>query len=71
MIRCPKCNAKIDALIHTRSGTAQQKCWLRGELIDYDSYVFEGDGRVLEYYCPECYECLFTSEPDAIEFLKQ
>ena len=72
MPKCPKCGKEIDHLVDfspvwqeyemtiSKNGDAQY------DLID-DSIPMGTDD---EYVCPECSEVLFTSEEDAINFLK-
>ena len=72
MPRCPKCEKEIDHLVDF-SPVWQEYEMTVGEngdahydLVD-DSIPMDTDD---EYVCPECSEVLFTSEEDAINFLK-
>ena len=70
MPRCPQCGKEIDHLIN----------WCR----NYEEFVFsltdDGEpdyewvdtspGDENEYYCPHCASLLFTSEEDAVKFLR-
>lgn len=69
---CPKCKSKINHLRNMVSGTSCYKMYVyEGEKYpDYDREDFYEDNNVNEWWCPECDSVLFTSEEEAIKFLK-
>ena len=66
MIRiCPKCNKEITSLRNIVTGSMEYYLSLNAQGdIQYET------GETDEYRCPECDEVLFTSETEAIAFLK-
>ena len=72
MVICPKCNKEIDYLNSYQSGEEHSKLYIEdGEAdYDFDGKGFQPDSKVNEYECPECLEVLFTSEEEAVKFLK-
>ena len=71
--KCPKCNKEIDELRNIASGSMAYDYYIMpdGELhIEQESNGFVDDGNVNEWWCPECEEVLFTSEEEAVKFLK-
>lgn len=71
-VKCPKCKEEINSLINV------QNVWVSyyAELDKNGDIQYEGkdrwDGNTDEngYDCPNCDETLFTSEEEAINFLK-
>jgi len=69
--KCPKCNSEIDGLRNIVSGSQEYDMCVTGSgEIHYEGNDFVDDSNVNEYWCPECDECLFTSEEEAVKFLK-
>lgn len=73
MPKCTKCNREINSLDSTRTGTLYYNVSLdkQGDLqyIQVD-FGYNDAVDINEYLCPECNEVLFTSELEAIAFLK-
>lgn len=68
---CPKCKSNIDVLSNIVSGSQRYDMFLESSgRVHYEEVDFVGDNNVNEWWCPECKECLFTSEDKAEEFLK-
>jgi hypothetical protein len=70
MPRCPECGEEITYLINVCEEIVESIFELDslGEA-DYD-HVDSWLGEMNEYRCPICYEVLFNSEEEAVEFLK-
>lgn len=71
MPKCTKCNREITSLENRVTGLLVFHVNLdkQGD-IQYASEDFEPDSNIAEYLCPECNEVLFTSDSEAITFLK-
>ncbi len=75
MVKCLKCERKIDRLGVVSSGIQYSDLSgyvVEGKLqsIDYENDTFESDGLVTSFRCPECGKELFKHEDDAISFLE-
>lgn len=68
-VRCPKCGKAIKTLENVQSGTAT---WTMNNKGGYnqDTMLFDSDGSINDWICPECNEALFTNEEEAINFLQ-
>lgn len=72
MIRiCPKCNREVTSLVNVTAGVFTNNIYLdkQGDL-QYEQGEFEPNTDIDKYLCSECSEVLFTSESEAIAFLK-
>lgn len=72
MAICPRCNKIITHLEEVRSGVEKSEVfWNKEEkYLDWENEEFEGDGMVIQYYCPECNEELDINEDEVEQFLK-
>jgi hypothetical protein len=71
MPKCPKCGEEVSELFYKVIDGG--RVWLNDDgNIEYElaSDTYGDEAKWLEFTCPECGEVLFTSEEDAIEFLK-
>ena len=72
MIRtCPECNREITSLRNTVTGSLEYYLSLdtQGDT-QYEEREFQPDIENNDYCCPKCHKVLFTSEEEAIAFLK-
>jgi len=67
MPRCPKCGAEINSL-DVKALTIMRFFMHLGEPCYEPTEAQPEDTR---FYCPECGAVLFTSEEEAVKFLKQ